>query len=190
MGLLYSLGGDQQFQELEMKFGQPFLPSSKRVDFSVKQHANKLNEFLYNLLFFTELPRLLHYTDMNSMFHSIESRVPFLDHRLVELLFQMSPDLKVEHGITKAVMREGLRDILPEKIYSRKDKIGFKTPGETTWLRSLLLKGALRTQNDAFEGINLSKATRVLDQYKAGDNKHATMAWRLVFLNQWVTKHG
>ena len=190
MGLLYSLGGDQRFQGLEMRLGQPFMPSSKEVDFAVKKHPDKLNEFLYNLLFFTELPRLLHYTDMNSMFHSIESRVPFLDHRLVELLFQVSPELKVQHGITKAVMREGLKDILPEKIYSRKDKIGFKTPGEKTWLRSLLNKGALTTHNDAFEGIKLDKATRLLDKYKAGDNKHATMAWRLVFLNQWVTKYG
>lgn len=190
MGLLYSLGGDQRFQEIELRYGQPYMPLSKEVDFAVKKHSDKLNEFLYNLLFFTELPRLLHYTDMNSMFHSIESRVPFLDHRLVELLFKISPDIKVQHGITKAVMREGLKDILPEKIYSRKDKIGFKTPGETTWLRSLLQNGALAVESDAFSGLDVKKATELLTKYKAGSNREATMAWRLVFLNQWVTSNG
>ena len=190
MGLLYSLGGDQRFQEIELRYGQPYIPLLKGVDFAVMKHSDKLNEFLYNLLFFTELPRLLHYTDMNSMFHSIESRVPFLDHRLVELLFRVSPELKVQHGITKAVMREGLKDILPKKIYARKDKIGFKTPGETTWLRSLLQNGALTVESDAFSGLDVKKAMGLLSKYKAGSNREATMAWRLVFLNQWVVKHG
>ena len=99
--------------------------------------GTRLNNFLYQLLFKSSLPHLLHYEDRNSMAFSIESRVPFLDHRLVEFAFSLNDSDKINQGETKYILRQSLQSILPPKIINRKDKKGFVTPGEVKWLRSL-----------------------------------------------------
>jgi asparagine synthase (glutamine-hydrolysing) len=75
------------------------------------------------------LPELLRYEDRNSMAHSLEARVPFLDYRLVELLFSLDAGQLVRGGITKLVLRRALADILPPSVRERTDKLGFATPG-------------------------------------------------------------
>ena len=82
----------------------------------------------------TSLPKLVHHQDRNAMAHSIESRAPFLDYRLVEFVFNLPGEYKVNLGVTKYVMRNGLKDILPEDIKNRMDKLGFATP-EDVWIR-------------------------------------------------------
>jgi len=82
-----------------------------------------------------DLPALLHSEDRNAMAFSIEARVPFLDHRVVECLLRVPPEQKLHHGLTKLVLREAMRDVLPPGIRARTDKMGFVTP-EDTWLRT------------------------------------------------------
>ena len=103
-----------------------------------KLKTSRLNQFLFHLTFNTSLPSLLHYEDRNSMAFSIESRVPFLDHRLVELAFSLNDDDKFDFGVTKKVLRKAMSGIIPEKIQNRFDKKGFVTPGEVKWLRGPL----------------------------------------------------
>ena len=62
------------------------------------------------------LQELLRYTDRNSMAHSREVRLPFLDHRLVELCFRLPFEYKLNGASTKDVMRRALRDVLPEEV--------------------------------------------------------------------------
>ena len=62
------------------------------------------------------------------MHFSIESRVPFLDHRLVEATLSAPSNMKINKGETKHILREALKDILPQKITKRKDKKGFTNP--------------------------------------------------------------
>lgn len=76
----------------------------------------------------TILPFILHSEDRLSMAFGIESRVPFLDHRLVEFCLSLPDDFKIKNGIRKRLLREALREELPEKVYRRYDKIGFETP--------------------------------------------------------------
>jgi asparagine synthase (glutamine-hydrolysing) len=71
------------------------------------------------------LPVLLRYEDKNSMAHSIESRVPFLDHRLVEFCLGLPTDYKVKGSLTKRVMRKGLEGVVPEATLRRRSKLGF-----------------------------------------------------------------
>lgn len=71
---------------------------------------------------------LLHYVDRNSMAASIESRVPFLDHRLVEFCLRLPSDFKIDNTITKRTLRDALSTILPDIIRYRKDKLGYHTP--------------------------------------------------------------
>ena len=80
-----------------------------------------------------QLPHLLRYEDRNSMRHGIETRLPFLDYRLVEAGLSMPTHLKMRRGWTKYVLRKAVADILPESIVWRRDKIGFEAPMQT-WL--------------------------------------------------------
>ena len=74
------------------------------------------------------LPELLRYEDRNSMAHSLEGRVPFLDHRLVEFLYGLDAGQLYERGTTKVVLRRALADLLPPAVRERRDKLGFVTP--------------------------------------------------------------
>lgn len=83
------------------------------------------------------LPALLRHGDRNSMRFSIESRVPFLTKELAEFVLNLPEEyLIASDGTTKAVFKEAMRGIVPEKILKRKDKIGFATP-EKQWLEQL-----------------------------------------------------
>jgi len=81
----------------------------------------------------TSLPMLLHYEDRNSMAHGVESRLPFLDYRLVELVVGLGAQHKIVGGETKWLLRRAMEPTLPPAITHRQDKIGFATP-ERNWL--------------------------------------------------------
>ncbi len=79
------------------------------------------------------LPRLLKWDDRNSMAFSVEGRYPFLDHELIELCLSFAPHTLYNCGWTKWPLRLGLGSILPDKIGSRKTKLGFEVP-QDKWL--------------------------------------------------------
>lgn len=97
-----------------------------------------LGEALINHFEF-KLEHLLKWEDRNSMHYSLEARVPFLDHRLVEATLGLSADRIINKGTTKIILRESMNGILPEKIRQRRDKIGFMTPG-AVWFRQDVFK--------------------------------------------------
>lgn len=80
-----------------------------------------------------QLPHLLRYEDRNSMRHSIETRLPFLDYRLVEFCVSLPLSLKIKKGWTKYILRKGINDLLPVSIVWRKNKFGFESP-DRIWL--------------------------------------------------------
>jgi len=179
------LRSEQQLYSLEYKHYFPFLSTDDSIPFSLdKVPGNRTDNFLYHLMFDTSLPTLLQYEDRNSMAFSIESRVPFLDHRLVEFVFQLRNEDKANGIYTKWVMREALKDVMPQTVIERKDKKGFVTPGEVKWLR-----GALAHLTDAnfskLDFLNRKKIKILMDEYKHGDNKHALLIWRLCTLAYW-----
>ena len=88
--------------------------------------------FQYNDVYRISLPALLRYTDRNSMAFSVESRLPFLDYRMVEFCAKLPLNKKIRNGYSKAIMRDAL--LMPTKIRKRKDKLGFVTP-EDKWIR-------------------------------------------------------
>jgi asparagine synthase (glutamine-hydrolysing) len=79
------------------------------------------------------LVELLRYADRNSMAHSREVRLPFLDHRLVEFAFRMPERLLLHDGWTKWVLRDAFRGVVPEPITTRVDKLGYAPP-QQSWL--------------------------------------------------------
>jgi asparagine synthase (glutamine-hydrolysing) len=147
---------------------------------------DKIDNFFYHLLFSTSLPSLLHYEDRNSMAFSLESRVPFLDHRLVEYGFSLPMEDRVKGAETKYILRQSLSGILPDAIRDRKDKKGFVTPGENKWLRGPL-KHLLEDDFSKLEyWFPRGRLYETIENYKKGDNSKAKLVWRMVALNKWL----
>jgi len=92
-----------------------------------------LRDFQCNEIGRTTLPSLLHYEDRNSMAFSVETRLPFLDYRVVELCLSLPLRSKIRDGWTKWTLRRAMSGILPESIAWRRDKLGFEAPA-THWL--------------------------------------------------------
>lgn len=103
-----------------------------------KSAAMYANDFytmsLQNIKF--GLHDLLRYEDRNSMAFSIESRVPFLDHRLVEYTLALPTDFKMKDGWSKYILRKAVEKELPQEVVWRKDKKGFVTP-QKKWKKEL-----------------------------------------------------
>jgi asparagine synthetase B (glutamine-hydrolysing) len=96
-----------------------------------RPHLNNfLPEYLKDQIEKTILPILLHFEDRNSMANSVESRVPFLDHNLIEFTVNIPTEQKIHGALTKIILREAMKPYLPVEIYNRTDKIGFSTPIE------------------------------------------------------------
>lgn len=93
--------------------------------------GSHLNDELYEMLLYTSIPQQLVRADKSSMAFSVECRFPFLDYRLVEYAMNLSYDYKTKNGLTKYILREAMKDLLPEEVYNRKDKIGFAIPNNS-----------------------------------------------------------
>jgi asparagine synthase (glutamine-hydrolysing) len=100
---------------------------------SLDSDAKNFEKWLNNLVCEDNLPQLLRYEDRNSMAASVESRVPYLEVELVNFALSLPADLKINRGQTKFVLREALRDVVPDRVRCRVDKLGFPAP-EQTWL--------------------------------------------------------
>jgi asparagine synthase (glutamine-hydrolysing) len=138
------------------------------------------------------VPSLLRYEDRNSMAWSIESRVPFLDYRLVEWLVSLPAEVKLASGRTKAVMRHALRGLVPDPILDRRDKMGFVTAQED-WMRDALRPAVERCFADPdFPLSSLVDPAVVLREYRrwlAGQSRlPQTDFFRLFVLARWMKR--
>ncbi|MFI5370079.1 MAG: asparagine synthase (glutamine-hydrolyzing) [Candidatus Eisenbacteria bacterium] len=137
------------------------------------------------------LPSLLRYEDRNSMAFSIETRLPFLDYRVVELAFSLPDEQKLDGVVTKAIMRRALADRIPQRVLDRRDKMGFETPADV-WLRGryaaetrrrLLGGGVLR------EWLDPRTIAGRLDEYLAGRREIGLQVWRWLSLESWARQY-
>jgi asparagine synthase (glutamine-hydrolysing) len=131
------------------------------------------------------LPPLLRYEDRNSMAFGVETRLPFLDYRLVELCVGLSMDYKIRDGWTKWVLRRCMTGIVPEAIVWRKDKIGFEAP-DAAWM------GAEESQ--LRRTIMSSELVRSVSDGTKLENGFSSMTlrnrWRLYSLAVWSEQFG
>lgn len=131
---------------------------------------------------------LLHYEDRNSMAFSIESRVPFLDYKLVESIYGMRFEHKMRNGVTKAVMRDGLKGILPEKIRKRYSKLGFATP-EDQWINDNFdqYKKELKSACIELEGLlDKERVLKWFDSHKGKMTRGDFTVWRIICAGRWM----
>lgn len=150
--------------------------------------SDRFTNFLYHLLFNSTLQTLLHFEDRNSMAFSLESRVPFLDHRLVEFAFTLSREDKINNRAeTKSILRESMKGVLPKAVYERKDKKGFVTPGEVKWLNGPL-KFLMDINYERFDWLNQGELKQTVERYQRGDTSQAALVWRIACTHYWL-KH-
>ncbi len=137
------------------------------------------------------LPELLRYEDRNSMAHSLEARVPFLDHRLVELAFSLDGGELIRRGETKSVLRRALSDLLPPAVRERRDKLGFVTP-EARFLRGRLgeLAGEVfASQRFRARGfVDAQAAQQRLAKHRSGELNAGMELWRALNVELWAQR--
>lgn len=134
------------------------------------------------------LSPLLHSEDRNSMAHSVESRVPFLDYRLVETIYAMPFNYKLKDGISKAVLRDGLQGVLPDMIRTRYSKLGFVTP-EDQWINHNYDKyrEELRESADILADIiDSNKVMKWFDRNQGKIRRQDFTAWRIICAGHWA----
>jgi asparagine synthase (glutamine-hydrolysing) len=155
----------------------------------VDRYAGSLDAALKRELFRTNLPALLHWEDRNSMAFSIESRVPFLDHRVAVFLGSIPLGQKIRGGVTKHILRKAVKGLIPESIRCRMDKMGFVTP-EEAWMREGLRPFVTEViTSPSFRTRKYWDADRVLENYEGyagGRSAYSPELFRIVCTELWL----
>jgi asparagine synthase (glutamine-hydrolysing) len=130
---------------------------------------------------------LLRDTDSMSMAHSLEVRVPFLDHVLVEFVTHLPQDVKLAKGTPKALLVAALKDLLPAEVVQQ-PKRGFTFPWET-WLRGPMkaeIQNGLSELSPALREVLDSKAAQSIWQSYLDGKTTWSRPWSLYVLNEWT----
>lgn len=151
--------------------------------------AKTVPEFSFDQLVNTGLHTLLRFEDRNSMAFSIESRVPFLDHRVVDFSLALGDNLKINKGVRKFILREAFKDLLPKEIYDRHDKYGFPTPQELwtrqnlSYFKTEILESQRILGNEwvDFEAIGVQ-----VDMPDSLTKDQIFSIWRVIIFAKWV----
>ena len=142
----------------------------------------------FHLLY--RLEQLLKWEDRNSMGNQTESRVPFLDYRIIEFVSGLPEEYIIREGKTKALLRDAMTGIVPFEILERRDKIGYETP-DADWLRR---EGFQRLLEDWFledeplcrEYIDVRKLRQQINGHVYRNKNHARNLWKAIFLEAWL----
>jgi asparagine synthase (glutamine-hydrolysing) len=147
-----------------------------------------VNALSYAQLTHSNLQMMLRSADRSSMAHSVESRVPFLDHRLVEFALGLPAEFKIGGGVTKRVLRAAMSGVLPDRIRDRVDKIGFETP-EARWLsgeRRVWFRTQLEQAVEISNRLVPASALIRMDDMTRGTRPFDRQPWRAISLGQWM----
>jgi asparagine synthase (glutamine-hydrolysing) len=120
-----------------------------------------LREQLYINTRVIGLHDLLRFADRNSMAFSREIRLPFLSHELVEFIFTLPNEYKINNGWTKYVMRKAFEDVLPPEIAWRTDKIGYEPP-QKKWMANPMMKDILAESLSSLENHGIINKNRTV----------------------------
>lgn len=134
---------------------------------------------------------LLVKVDRATMRHSLETRVPLLDYRIVEFALNLSPDLKFKNGINKYLLKEVLYDFIPKEIFNR-PKWGFSIP-LAIWLKTslkYLIEDYLNEKIvNKFGVVDYSEVKRLKESFLQGKEYLYNRVWLLIVLHKWLSKN-
>lgn len=139
-----------------------------------------------------KLEHLLKWEDRNSMWFSLEARVPFLDYRLVERTLALPDDLIINKGMTKYILREAMKGTLPEEIRMRRDKIGFETP-QDEWFRTPMFQQYIKDiiHADSFKNrgiLDIKNVHQLYQQHLDHKGSYAREIWKWIHLEKWFNR--
>ncbi|MCS7317374.1 MAG: asparagine synthase (glutamine-hydrolyzing) [Candidatus Dojkabacteria bacterium] len=153
------------------------------------EHKKNLNERLAQDVLSTSCQCLLRYEDKNSMANSLESRVPFFDHELVEFIFSLPIDQKIKFGWTRYVYRQALKGLMPEKNRLRRSKIGFVNP-EWEWIDRKKEIFFEVFESSLFKSRKYWNAEKILWGFKKALNGQLKgellFFWRVFIVEMWL----
>ena len=162
-----------------LKYLQPY-----RDRFENSSHSDPSIWYSYIDLNIFQAEHFLTKLDHVSMAHSIESRTPFLDHKLVSEIFRIDPKLRYKDGITKSLLKTIIKPILNEKIINRKKK-GFSNP----YMEYLIDSKKIELIKEVNEQTGIFKR-EALDEYiqTASRGSLKQHVWGLYVLSHWIKK--
>jgi asparagine synthase (glutamine-hydrolysing) len=137
--------------------------------------------------FHTSMPALLRYADRNSMAHSREVRLPFLDRNVAEFALSLPATFLYRDGYTKAVLREAVRDVVPAELLARRDKVGFDTPQERWFAEPAFVRRVCevlldaRAQSRGIYSSDVIEADALSGRWRAPNS-----IWRALNLEIWL----
>lgn len=163
------------------------LSSYKKLYWSKNVSRESYFDSMTHFDFKTLLPALLHVEDRMSMANGLESRVPYLDHPLVEFLATIPSNIKFKNGKLKNLLRSTYERVLPKEIIERKDKMGFPVP-LTEWMREnkkfkefiFEILGSRKARNRGYLKSNLN-----IDKIISEEREFGRKVWALLSLELW-----
>jgi asparagine synthase (glutamine-hydrolysing) len=127
-----------------------------------------------------QLPALLRFEDKNSMYHSIESRLPFLDHHLLDYSVSLNSNHKIHKGWSKYILRKSMENILPKEIVWRKNKFAFNAP-DKKWMQFI--------DTEVYDTIHSSNILNSIIDFKKLKNQFEHIKprekWKLYNIAKW-----
>ena len=169
----HALDKDRVFEAFQNIFNNP-------ENVGHEAYFDKMTHFDFKCL----LPALLHIEDRMSMAHGLESRVPFLDHPLVEFAATVPADLKFAGGDTKHLLKLALGGELPDAILNRRDKMGFPVPLKEWFVEELrdFVQDLFRSR--AARSRPFMNADAVLANFEQA-GRFSRKTWGLISLEIW-----
>ncbi len=155
-----------------------------------KPSADFLERMIYLEFKLRLVELLLMRVDKITMSTSIEARVPFLDHKMVEFTMNIPMSLKIKNGIPKYILKEAVRGLIPDEIIDRK-KMGFGAP-VSEWLSGSLgdrVRSVFQTTKLREEGlIDFDKGIGLLNEHRNTSRDYAYPIWSLFNLALWYDR--
>jgi asparagine synthase (glutamine-hydrolysing) len=143
-------------------------------------YFDKMTHFDFKCL----LPALLQVEDRMSMAHGIESRVPLLDHKLIEFAASIPADIKFKNGTLKNLLKSTYSKVLPNQIINRRDKMGFPVPLKEWFssdLKQFITEIFAETEKSNRPFINTGK---VVNNF-GNEGQFSRKTWGLLSLELW-----
>ena len=165
------LDSEYSFTEFEKIF-------ENRNNISKEAYFDKMTHFDFKTL----LPALLHVEDRMSMAHGIETRVPFLDHQIIEFAAKISADIKFKDGNMKYILKKTFDKYLPKTISQRRDKMGFPVPMKQ-WFNNELKDFC----GDILQKMHNSDREFIKKDFRKqlSDDSFSRRTWALLSLECW-----
>ena len=136
----------------------------------------KIFKLQYEEIYKTQMPHLLKYEDKNSMRHSIETRLPFIDYNVLETALSLNNKYKIKDGWSKYILRKTVEKVLPQNIVWRKNKFGFEAPTKS-WMDEI--------RESAKESVLKSKIISEISERIDFDILDEKQLWRLFNIAKW-----